>query len=421
MKRLNASLILGLFFSFFCFAQEPQTGNASYNSSRTGFFISHHTLSFNTHVRVTNLGNNRSVEAVVNGRPSSSDRIADISRDAGDALEMAKTGMTPVKIEVLPPRQAAEPVSVESSAQAAGDTQNGNASYNSSRTGFFISHHTLSFNTLVRVTNLENNRSVEAVVNRRPLRSDRIADISREAGDALGMAKTGMTLVKIEPIPAKSDPNPVPGSESVSVDSPAQAPVFSAEPTPQQPSAQSAHPPIAIIIVSVIVGLSFLTYLLMKKTTNATPVRATPTSAAPAPSAPIAETPAPATPAQLWVPVSPSPATAASSTPPAAAIDPAFYAIIQKITAERGVKVLANTALCKALLQDYTGGIHKKESRLFLQALEAGCGVEILQTQEPDITRQRLIHRLHEDYSVDRDAAEGVVALLYTIIDGKAG
>jgi hypothetical protein len=102
MKRLSAAMVLGLFFSVFCFAQEPQTGNASYNSSRTGFFISHHTLSFNTHVRVTNLGNNRSVEAVVNGRPVRYDRIAEISREAGDALGMAKTGMTLVKIELIP-------------------------------------------------------------------------------------------------------------------------------------------------------------------------------------------------------------------------------------------------------------------------------------------------------------------------------
>jgi hypothetical protein len=105
MKRFSAVLALGLLFPLFCFAQ-TQTGNASYNTSKTGLTISHPSLSFNTRVRVTNLGNNQSVEATVNGRiPISTDRIADISRDAGDALEMARTGMTLVEIAVLPPRQ----------------------------------------------------------------------------------------------------------------------------------------------------------------------------------------------------------------------------------------------------------------------------------------------------------------------------
>ncbi|MDR2158743.1 MAG: hypothetical protein LBP23_01610 [Treponema sp.] len=107
MKRLCAALILGILTSSFCSAQ-IQTGNASYNPSKTGLTISHPSLSFNTHVRVTNLRNNRSVEAVVNGRiPIESERIADISRQAGAALEMNTTGLTLVEIEVIPGRTAA--------------------------------------------------------------------------------------------------------------------------------------------------------------------------------------------------------------------------------------------------------------------------------------------------------------------------
>jgi hypothetical protein len=106
MKRLSALAVFVLFFSFFlvpfCAAQ-TQTGNASYNASKTGMHISHPSLSFNTRVRVTNLRNNRSVEAIVNGRiPISPDRIADISGEAGDALGMAQSGMTQVEIEVIP-------------------------------------------------------------------------------------------------------------------------------------------------------------------------------------------------------------------------------------------------------------------------------------------------------------------------------
>jgi hypothetical protein len=103
MKRLSAVLVFFLFVPLFSFAQS-QTGNASYNTSKTGLTISHPSLSFNTRVKVTNLRNSRSVEALVDGRiPITTERIADISRDVGDALGMAQNGMTLVEIEVLHP------------------------------------------------------------------------------------------------------------------------------------------------------------------------------------------------------------------------------------------------------------------------------------------------------------------------------
>jgi hypothetical protein len=106
MKHVSVAAALVLFVSFFCAAQ-TQTGDASYNRTKTGLSISHPSLSFNTRVRVTNLENNRSVEAIVNGRiPITPDRIADISRDAGNALGMARNGMTQVQIEILPFSQA---------------------------------------------------------------------------------------------------------------------------------------------------------------------------------------------------------------------------------------------------------------------------------------------------------------------------
>jgi hypothetical protein len=61
-------------------------------------------MAWDSYVRITNLQNNKSVEATVRGRISVADdrdRIVDISRDAGDALEMRKTGTTLVKIEML--------------------------------------------------------------------------------------------------------------------------------------------------------------------------------------------------------------------------------------------------------------------------------------------------------------------------------
>jgi hypothetical protein len=117
MKRLSAALVFGFLAVSFCVAQ-IQTGNASYNSSKAGFTISHPSLSFNTRVKVTNLQNSLFVEAVVNGRiPISADRIADINRDAGDALAIDRDGMTRVQIEVLPVH-GTESVSAETPVQA---------------------------------------------------------------------------------------------------------------------------------------------------------------------------------------------------------------------------------------------------------------------------------------------------------------
>jgi hypothetical protein len=119
MKYVYAALVFVFFAAPAGFAQ-IQPGNASYNAEKTGLTISHPSLSFNTHVRVTNLRNNRSVEAIVTGRiPPDSERIADISRDAGDLLGMSKTALTPVQIEIIPSRgSAAEPDQPQSAAGA---------------------------------------------------------------------------------------------------------------------------------------------------------------------------------------------------------------------------------------------------------------------------------------------------------------
>jgi hypothetical protein len=106
MKRLGAVFILGL-VSVYCFAQS-QTGNASYNASKSGFTISHSSMSFGTAVRVTNLRNNSEVIATVDGRiPASDPRVADISREAGDAIGMSRSGYTEVRIEQFHEPQAA--------------------------------------------------------------------------------------------------------------------------------------------------------------------------------------------------------------------------------------------------------------------------------------------------------------------------
>lgn len=70
-------------------------------------------------------------------------------------------------------------------------------------TALTMAHRTLPFGTRVRVTNLENQRSVEVVVNDRgPFVSGRIADLSEAAARRIGMVADGVVealLVILQP------------------------------------------------------------------------------------------------------------------------------------------------------------------------------------------------------------------------------
>ena len=60
-------------------------------------------------------------------------------------------------------------------------------------------HRTLEFGTRVRVTNLENLRSVIVTINDRgPYVKGRIIDLSRRAAAALGFVRDGITRVRVE-------------------------------------------------------------------------------------------------------------------------------------------------------------------------------------------------------------------------------
>ena len=62
----------------------------------------HPTLRLGTRVRVTNLGNDRSIELCVNDRgPYSGGRVLDVSYAAAEALGFIEVGHAPVRIEIL--------------------------------------------------------------------------------------------------------------------------------------------------------------------------------------------------------------------------------------------------------------------------------------------------------------------------------
>jgi len=62
----------------------------------------HPTLPFGTKVKVTNTKNNRSVVVRINDHgPTQPGRVIDLSRAAADKLAMPRTGLVPVKLEVV--------------------------------------------------------------------------------------------------------------------------------------------------------------------------------------------------------------------------------------------------------------------------------------------------------------------------------
>lgn len=62
----------------------------------------HRTLPFGTRVRIVNLGNDRSVEVVINDRgPFRKGRIVDLSRRAAELIGLIRVGVARVRLEVL--------------------------------------------------------------------------------------------------------------------------------------------------------------------------------------------------------------------------------------------------------------------------------------------------------------------------------
>lgn len=83
-------------------------------------------------------------------------------------------------------------------------------------------HKTLPFGTKVRVTNLENNQSIEVIINDRgPYVEGRIIDLSKQAAEQLGFINKGLADVKLEvvdPGDGKSKEQPMRTIDQVTVE-----------------------------------------------------------------------------------------------------------------------------------------------------------------------------------------------------------
>ena len=67
-------------------------------------------------------------------------------------------------------------------------------------------HRTHPFGTFLRVTNLENMKTIiVCVTDRGPFRKKRVVDVSSVAAELLGFKKKGITRVRLEVVPGKTD------------------------------------------------------------------------------------------------------------------------------------------------------------------------------------------------------------------------
>jgi len=93
-----------------------------------------------------------------------------------------------------------------------------------------------------------------------------------------------------------------------------------------------------------------------------------------------------------------------------------FIAILKKLISEQGREILFNPNKCKSFLNDYTHNEYKKESRLLLQALEAGFPKAIDSADDITNCKKLQIKILSEEYFIKEEISSGVFDMLYDIL-----
>jgi len=99
-------------------------------------------------------------------------------------------------------------------------------------------------------------------------------------------------------------------------------------------------------------------------------------------------------------------------------MDQGFISVLQQLIAEQGKEPLLIPGKCKAILSDYARGDYKKESRLILQALDAGVAKAINNTQEMDLCKKQQIQILHAEYELVEETAADIVDTLAFVLRG---
>jgi rare lipoprotein A len=120
--------------------------------------------------------------------------------------------------------------------------------------GMSAAHKTLPLPAYVRVTNLQNGRSVVVRVNDRgPFVGNRIIDLSYTAASKLDMLRNGTAMVEVRsldgaPAPAPALETPITAADSAPTAAPL-SPLETASPTATSPAAAAAGAPVALVAV----------------------------------------------------------------------------------------------------------------------------------------------------------------------------
>ena len=99
-------------------------------------------------------------------------------------------------------------------------------------------------------------------------------------------------------------------------------------------------------------------------------------------------------------------------------MDSGFVDILKQLVAEQGSSALFDVRQSKALLTDYTRNEYKKETRLFLQGIEAGAAKALAETDDLEPCKKKYIRELDDDYALDTETAEDIVNTLALVLRG---
>jgi TPR repeat protein len=99
-------------------------------------------------------------------------------------------------------------------------------------------------------------------------------------------------------------------------------------------------------------------------------------------------------------------------------MDSGFIDILKLLVAEQGKTALFDLRQSKALLTDYAKNEYKKETRLFLQGIEAGAAKALVETDDLEPCKKKYIRELDDDYALDTETAEDIVNTLALILRG---
>jgi tetratricopeptide (TPR) repeat protein len=97
-------------------------------------------------------------------------------------------------------------------------------------------------------------------------------------------------------------------------------------------------------------------------------------------------------------------------------MDNNFTAIIQTLVAEQGKDALFSAAKCKAMLADYTRNEYKKESRLLLQAIEAGIAEALSNADDLASCKAQAVQKLQDEYFLAENISADVVDMLAAVL-----